>query len=92
MGVAGAHARLRSKQQLLDLLSERARDQASYTRAQVLVTWGSLVEAGAVPMSHWLFVARLAIGRLSTLPGTEACCGSSAFAAQKGAMPVSLEK
>ena len=59
---AGAHARLRSMQTLLDTLMARARDKTSWTRACVCRTWGVLAEGGKVPMGHWNAVAEVAIG------------------------------
>ncbi|KAL4434047.1 hypothetical protein ABPG75_000488 [Micractinium tetrahymenae] len=60
----GAQARLRSKQHLLDLLSERIRDQSSYTRVAVLQTWEYLAEHRAIPLGHWRSVTAIAKGRL----------------------------
>lgn len=68
--VAGApsssmqQAKLKSKQALLDALVERARDVSSYTRSRVLQTWAQLAEERAIPLSHWLLVTELGIGRL----------------------------
>lgn len=59
---AGNTARLRSMQHLLDTLMERARDQTSYTRANVCRTWSFLAEHGKIPMGHWTHVADMAIG------------------------------
>ena len=55
---------LRAKQGFLDLLVERVHDVSAFTRARVLQTWASMAEKKAVPLSHWLVVADLAIGRL----------------------------
>lgn len=55
---------LRSKQGFLDLLVERVHDTSAFTRARVLNTWATMAEAKAIPLSHWLVVADLAIGRL----------------------------
>lgn len=68
--VAGAastsvqQAKLKSKQALLDALVERARDVSSYTRSRVLQTWAQLAEERAIPLSHWLLVTEVGIGRL----------------------------
>ena len=55
---------LRAKQGFLDLLVERVHDVSAFTRARVLQTWAAMAEKKAVPLSHWLVVADLAIGRL----------------------------
>ena len=55
---------LRAKQGFLDLLVERVHDVSAFTRARVLQTWSAMAEKKAVPLSHWLVVADLAIGRL----------------------------
>ncbi|KAG0630533.1 hypothetical protein M758_1G185600, partial [Ceratodon purpureus] len=57
-------ARLRSKQGMVDILLERARDKSSYTRSKVLQTWASLCVESAVSIGHWNLVARVAAGRL----------------------------
>ena len=59
---SGTHARLRSKQQLLNTLVERVRDQNAYTRARVLQTWMHLAERKALPLGHWVCVTQLAVG------------------------------
>ena len=61
----GAAPLLRAKQGFLDLLVERVHDTSAFTRARVLQTWSSMAEKKAVPLSHWLVVADLAIGRLN---------------------------
>ncbi len=58
----GTTARLRSKQQLLQTLVDRVRDQNAYTRARVLQTWAHLAEKMAVPLGHWLCVTQIAVG------------------------------
>ena len=55
---------LRTKQGFLDLLVERVHDTSAFTRARVLNTWAIMAEAKAIPLSHWLVVTDLAIGRL----------------------------
>ena len=55
---------LRTKQGFLDLLVERVHDTSAFTRARVLNTWATMAEAKAIPLSHWLVVTDLAIGRL----------------------------
>ncbi|KAL0030288.1 hypothetical protein WJX77_007662 [Trebouxia sp. C0004] len=60
----GTTARLRSKQQLLQTLVDRVRDQNAYTRARVLQTWAHLAEKMAVPLGHWVCVTQIAVGRL----------------------------
>jgi len=62
-------ARLRTKQGLLDLLVERARDQTSWTRGNVCKAWASLTVEDKVPMGHWLTVTQLAIGTHSRQTG-----------------------
>jgi len=56
---------LRTKQGFLDLLVERVHDTSAFTRARVLNTWATMAEAKAIPLSHWLVVTDLAIGRLN---------------------------
>lgn len=56
---------LRTKQGFLDLLVERVHDTSAFTRARVLNTWATMAEAKAIPLSHWLIVTDLAIGRLN---------------------------
>ena len=48
----------------MDLLVERVHDTSAFTRARVLNTWATMAEAKAIPLSHWLVVTDLAIGRL----------------------------
>ena len=55
---------LRAKQGFLDLLVERVHDVSAFTRARVLQTWAIMAEKKAIPLSHWLVVADLGIGRL----------------------------
>jgi condensin complex subunit 1 len=55
---------LRAKQGFLDLLVERVHDTSAFTRARVLQTWSAMAEKKAIPLSHWLVVADLGIGRL----------------------------
>lgn len=66
MITAGQAGMLRAKQQLLALLLERVRDQTSYTRKQVVASWTLLAEHAKIPISHWVPVAELAIGRILT--------------------------
>ncbi|KAK9836505.1 hypothetical protein WJX74_001907 [Apatococcus lobatus] len=63
-GTPGQAGLLRAKQQLLALLLERVQDQTSYTRKQVLASWTLLAEHAKIPISHWVPVAELGIGRL----------------------------
>ena len=72
---AGTHARLRSKQQLLNTLVERVRDQNAYTRARVLQTWMQLAERKALPLGHWVSVTQLAAG--TTYSNNWVCCSGS---------------
>lgn len=64
-------------QHLLDTLMERARDQTSWTRANVCRTWSFLAEGSKIPIGHWAAVAELAIGapscRYPPTPGVKAC-------------------
>lgn len=62
---------LRAKQALLDLLTQRVRDQSAYTRARSLHTWALLADKCAIPLGHWMLVTQLAIGAASHL-----CCAS----------------
>ena len=55
---------LRAKQGFLDLLVDRTHDVSAFTRARVLQTWSMMAEKKAIPLSHWLVVADLGIGRL----------------------------
>lgn len=57
-------ARLRSKQGMVDIFLERARDKSSYTRSKVLQTWANLCVESAVSIGHWNLVAHVAAGRL----------------------------
>ena len=61
----GAAPLLRAKQGFLDLLVERVHDVSAFTRARVLQTWATMAEKKAIPLSHWLVVADLGIGRLN---------------------------
>lgn len=70
---AGTHARLRSKQQLLNTLVERVRDQNAYTRARVLQTWMYLAERKALTLGHWVCVTQLAVGTLSAISPISTC-------------------
>ncbi|CAI5463261.1 unnamed protein product [Closterium sp. Yama58-4] len=56
--------RLRSKQGLLAVLMERARDQSAHVRSRVMQAWAWLCGEKAVPLGHWNAVAELAVGRL----------------------------
>lgn len=74
-------ARLRTKQGLLDVLVERARDQTSWTRAAVCRSWATLALESRIPMGHWLIVTELAIGAAEpvvsiVLPALPAASGS----------------
>ena len=60
---------LRAKQGFLDALVERVHDVSAFTRARVLNTWTQMAEQKAIPLSHWLIVCDLAIGRLSDKGG-----------------------
>jgi hypothetical protein len=76
-------ARLRTKQGLLDVLVERARDQTSWTRAAVCRSWMALAVDHRVPMGHWLTVTQLAIGELHlrtrSAPSLEHVAGCGKF-------------
>jgi hypothetical protein len=54
----------RVRDSILDMLIERTYDVSSFTRAAVLKTWGSVAEAGAIPLSRFEPVAELAVDRL----------------------------
>jgi condensin complex subunit 1 len=60
---------LRAKQGFLDALVERVHDVSAFTRARVLNTWAQMAEQKAIPLSHWLIVCDLAIGRLNDKGG-----------------------
>ncbi len=80
-GHAGAAARLRSKQSLLDILVERVRDQSAFTRKQVMATWMDLAAVDAGPLGHWVCVTKLAIGEhasVSFLVCLDSCHSPSA--------------
>eukprot|EP00898_Chlorokybus_atmophyticus_P002805 jgi/Chlat1/3525/Chrsp23S03800 len=60
----GEHARLQSKQGLLNILVERARDTSVWTRSEVMKTWANLCAQKAIPLGQWMQVSQLAAGRL----------------------------
>jgi condensin complex subunit 1 len=55
----------KTRDALLDMLVERAHDISSYTRAAVLRSWATLVEARALPLDRVITVAKLGTDRLS---------------------------
>ncbi|KAL6778710.1 hypothetical protein ACKKBF_B04955 [Auxenochlorella protothecoides x Auxenochlorella symbiontica] len=57
-------ARLRGKQHLLDVLTQRVRDTSSYTRRACLAAWQGLAETRTLPLGHWAAVTDIAVGRL----------------------------
>lgn len=61
---AVTHARLRTKQHLLDILLERSRDKNPFTRARVLGAWAYLADRGSLPLGHWNAVTAQAAARL----------------------------
>ena len=54
----------KSVSSLLNILTERAHDVSSFTRAAVLRSWSSIVESGALPLDRVQSVTNLAIDRL----------------------------
>ncbi|MFS7943327.1 putative armadillo-like helical, condensin complex subunit 1 [Helianthus anomalus] len=56
--------RLRTKQAMLEILLERARDVSAYTRSRVLQVWAELCEEHSVTIGLWNEVAVVAAGRL----------------------------
>ncbi|XP_076908529.1 condensin-1 complex subunit CAP-D2-like [Bidens hawaiensis] len=56
--------RLRTKQAMLEILLERARDVSAYTRSRVLQVWAELCEEHSVTIGLWNEVAVVASGRL----------------------------
>ncbi|CAE7764109.1 Ncapd2, partial [Symbiodinium microadriaticum] len=56
---------VRIREDMLDILVERARDTSSYTRAAVLRTWTFLVEAEALPITRIGSIAEVALDRLN---------------------------
>lgn len=55
-------ARLRGKQHLLDVLTQRVRDTSSYTRRACLAAWQGLAETRTLPLGHWAAVTDIAVG------------------------------
>jgi condensin complex subunit 1 len=53
-----------TRDSLLSILEERVYDVNAFTRAKVLQTWQTLVEAKAVPLAYLPSVTRLTCGRL----------------------------
>lgn len=53
-----------NKEELFDILLERARDVSSYTRVSVLKTWANLIENQSVPLNRLIPLTELAIDRL----------------------------
>ena len=58
------HARVRSKQHVLDALIARAADTSAFTRSRVMHTWAFVAERRSIPISHWNAVARLVLERM----------------------------
>lgn len=56
---------VRSRDTILDILTERAHDINPYTRAVVLKVWVRLLESGSVPVKRVGGVAQVAVDRLS---------------------------
>ena len=54
----------KTRNSLLDILTERAYDVSSYTRAAVLKAWIRLTEAGALPKERVIPITKLAMDRL----------------------------
>lgn len=62
--VSSKSIRLRTKQAMLEILLERARDVSAYTRSRVLQVWAELCEEHSVTIGLWNEVAVVAAGRL----------------------------
>ncbi|KAJ9548071.1 hypothetical protein OSB04_020614 [Centaurea solstitialis] len=62
--VSSKSIRLRTKQAMLEILLERARDVSAYTRSRVLQVWVELCEEHSVSIGLWNEVAVVAAGRL----------------------------
>ncbi|KAI3782619.1 hypothetical protein L2E82_12671 [Cichorium intybus] len=62
--VSSKSIRLRTKQAMLEILLERARDVSAYTRSKVLQVWVELCEEHSVSIGLWNEVAVVAAGRL----------------------------
>ncbi|KAL8142982.1 hypothetical protein V2J09_016014 [Rumex salicifolius] len=62
--VSSKSVRLRAKQAMLEILLERCRDVAAYTRSRVLQVWSELCEQHAISIGFWNEVAAVAAGRL----------------------------
>ncbi|KAI3772650.1 hypothetical protein L6452_03840 [Arctium lappa] len=62
--VSSKSIRLRTKQAMLEILLERARDVSAYTRSRVLQVWVELCEEHSVSIGLWNEVAGVAAGRL----------------------------
>lgn len=54
----------RVRDSVMNLLIERAHDKSYFTRAAILKTWASLLEANAVPVRHFSTVCDIALDRL----------------------------
>jgi hypothetical protein len=64
-GVRNTASLVRSRDVILDILTERAHDVNPYTRATVLKVWARLLEDGAVPVKRVGSVAHIAVDRLA---------------------------
>lgn len=53
----------RTRDQLLDILLLRTRDQSSFVRTKTLQTWRTVVEARKVPLAVWPELTPLVTGR-----------------------------
>ena len=54
----------KSRDALLNVLTERVNDNSSYTRSTVLKTWTRIVQSGCLPLERLIIVTSLAIDRL----------------------------
>ncbi|XP_050228689.1 condensin-1 complex subunit CAP-D2 [Mercurialis annua] len=62
--VSSKSVRLRAKQAMLEILLERCRDVAAFTRSRVLQVWAELCEEHSVSIGLWNELAAVAAGRL----------------------------
>lgn len=54
----------KDREQLLEILKQRFYDVSGYTRKKTIQTWIHICEERAIPIKHFLEVAKLAVGRL----------------------------
>lgn len=54
----------RVRDSIMNVLIERTHDKSYFTRAAILKTWASLLEANSVPVSHFSTICDIALDRL----------------------------